>query len=98
MCWVGVLDGHPVAMTAAFPFAPNFISLGKQGMSSAGSQLKTPQVEFLQLPDSWTSWGMFREHRTVVLPDYQGTGLGSAMSDAVAHDLELRKVFFYLAE
>lgn len=29
------------------------------------------------------------EHRTVVLPDYQGTGIGSVMSDAVAHELEL---------
>lgn len=37
---------------------------------------------------------MYREHRTVVLPDYQGTGVGSAMSDAVARDLELRGNIF----
>lgn len=28
---------------------------------------------------------MLREHRTVVLPDFQGLGLGSLMADTVAH-------------
>jgi GNAT superfamily N-acetyltransferase/ABC-type iron transport system FetAB ATPase subunit len=95
MCWVGVLDGHPVAFTAAFPFAPNYHSLGKRGLTNWGRpDPGGPKPEFSYLPDTWIWRIMCREHRTVVLPDYQGTGVGSAMSDAVARDLESRGFLF----
>jgi len=94
-CWVGLVDGHPVAFTAAFPFAPNFIVLGKRGMTAMGGFDKDgPKPSFQDCPDTWMRRVMFREHRTVVLPDYQGTGIGSAMSDAVARDLEFRGNLF----
>lgn len=83
-----------MAFTAAFPFAPNFISFGKRGLNNFGNPLSSPIPEFSFLPDTWVKWGMYREHRTVVLPDYQGTGVGSAMSDAVARDLEQRGFIF----
>lgn len=96
---MGTVDGNPVAMTAAFPFAPNFLVLGKLGAAPSNNgglhaMECGPQSEFAAFPDTWTRRSLFREHRTVVLPDYQGTGIGSAMSDAVARDLELGNYLF----
>merc|ERR1712232_740757 len=49
------------------------------------TKLAKEKKEALGIPNSWGSRQLLREHRTVVLPDHQGFGLGSLMADAVAH-------------
>jgi len=79
-----------VAMTAVVPHAPNYLVSSKLQVLPNGKVWKgAPEKEWEALPDAWINRQLYREHRTVVIPDYQGTGIGSVMSDAVARDMEL---------
>jgi len=80
LCFVGELDGRAIAfsavMSTGFPvswiLAPNKSSLeAKEVAERIGYSLDRSQL-------------VLREHRTVILPDFQGLGLGSLMADMVA--------------
>lgn len=73
VCFVGALQGRAVAFTAVI----------FTGFTLAWWLKST--VGQLGYPAHWLPWQVLREHRTVVLPDSQGLGLGSLMADAVAH-------------
>lgn len=92
--WVGMLGGQPVACTFVVDWVPNAVGLGRRGLSSKGEDLGIVEPEWLALPLEWASRPLVREHRTVVLPDFQGCSLGSAMSDAVAREHELQGYLF----
>lgn len=95
--WVGTLAGRPVACTFVSMLAPNYVGCGRQGLSVVVSQRREGapvEDEWLALPLEWACRPGAREHRTVVLPDFQGCSLGSAMSDAVAREHELQGHIF----
>ena len=66
--------------------APNYVGDGRVRTEGAGGW----KEEYMQLPITWAKRPLMREHRTVMLPDFQGCGLGSSLSNAVARDLELQ--------
>lgn len=80
MCFVGVLNARVVA----------FLAVVHTGCTLVG-MFKTYNLEKLRvdisLSKAWMLRPCLREHRTVVLPEYQGIGLGSLMADSVAHAL-----------
>eukprot|EP00928_Gymnodinium_smaydae_P001391 TRINITY_DN10510_c0_g2_i2.p1 TRINITY_DN10510_c0_g2~~TRINITY_DN10510_c0_g2_i2.p1 ORF type:complete len:1544 (-),score=209.37 TRINITY_DN10510_c0_g2_i2:1321-5829(-) len=78
-CFVGELEGRAVAFTAVMATGCTINSM----FGSRGSPEKLS--EMIDYPLSWGDRNLLREHRTVVLPDAQGFGLGSIMADAVAH-------------
>ena len=90
-CFVGLLNGKPVVFSAwlAEPF--NFISRNIADYKHASQKKDKPQTKklegwrILDLPNSWGPRNLYREHRTVVLPEYQGLGLGKLMCDTCAH-------------
>jgi len=96
--WVGLLAGRPVAVTYAAVLAPNYVGCGRLGLSvqvnQRGDDPNVVDREYLELPEEWAFRPGAREHRTVVLPDFQGCSLGSAMSDAVAREHELQGHIF----
>lgn len=79
-CFTATLFGNqtPVAFTAVMDNGVNIFAkwmgnpLWRQWMKTA-------------IPKEYTQREMYREHRTVVLPPYQGMGLGSLIADSVAH-------------
>jgi len=77
VCFVGELDGRAIAFTAIMQQG---LSL-KEMLSGNFDQKVIKEIGF---PLKWTDWKLLREHRTVVLPDFQGLGVGSLMADAVA--------------
>lgn len=60
-----------------------FVDLRDNGNSVATDEA-TPAVFTAVLPFPHASRPGFREHRTVCLPDFQGVGIGNAMSEFVA--------------
>jgi len=81
ICFVGELDGRAVAFTAICHQGTNMTFLFPRA---------TWQEQFKKIgvPLEWAQRTLMREHRTVVLPDSQGQGLGSLMADAVASVVE----------
>lgn len=85
IAFVGLFDSHAVAFTAVVP-CQHFV---RQAMLACrpGGSLEGQNQGF---PLSWATEGeaagrkLFREHRTVVLPDAQGMGFGPLLCDAVA--------------
>eukprot|EP00929_Paragymnodinium_shiwhaense_P040220 TRINITY_DN21012_c0_g1_i1.p1 TRINITY_DN21012_c0_g1~~TRINITY_DN21012_c0_g1_i1.p1 ORF type:complete len:1765 (-),score=380.49 TRINITY_DN21012_c0_g1_i1:121-5415(-) len=90
-CWLASVNGVPVGFTAACIQAPNPLLHGKLGTHPGfgDRKLDTKPEVFDAVPEDWLGWQLIRESRTVILPDYQGCGIGSALSDAVARDLQL---------
>merc|ERR1712096_233346 len=65
-CFVGLYEGKPIVMTAAI--------FNYGALSSA----MTDECHFqIHRPDMSEKFKSMREHRTVVLPAYQGIGIGS---------------------
>lgn len=84
VCFVGVFEEKPVVFTAIINtgLTVDWV-LGRFDLKE--SNRKKEAIEF---PKSWGSRQLLREHRTVVLPDCQGFGLGSLMADGVARMCE----------
>ena len=86
ICFVGLVHGRAVAFVAVVPEALHFV---RRGVLAA---LEGRHPEWLNsgYPTSWAHDGeetgrkLFREHRTVVLPDAQGMGFGPLLCDAAA--------------
>ena len=85
IAFVGLIGGRAVCYTTVTPEARHFLKRGAlSGLWPANHGY----------PDNWCSPSaprmLFREHRTVVLPDFQGMGLAPLLCNAVAkflHDL-----------
>jgi GNAT superfamily N-acetyltransferase len=91
-CFVGEIQEKPVVFSAITNtgFYIDWVVRGAGSFHSDKGKkiLANNAIEnrrSLGIPDSWSLLQLMREHRTVVLPDYQGFGLGSLMADAVAH-------------
>jgi len=80
VCFVGSLEGRAVAFCAVIPtgFTLNWV------VAQDHEGEATRQAKRYGYPLEWGIWPLLREHRTVVLPDSQGLGLGSLLADAVA--------------
>mmetsp|Transcript_57326 Transcript_57326/g.123267 ORF Transcript_57326/g.123267 Transcript_57326/m.123267 type:complete len:715 (+) Transcript_57326:2-2146(+) len=81
ICFVGELNGRPVAFLAALNPGINLKWMLSRNKEDAAQSM----AKELGYPLAWSTKMMLREHRTVVLPDSQGLGLGSLMADMVAH-------------
>jgi GNAT superfamily N-acetyltransferase len=92
-CFVATLFGEPVAFTAILN---NGVNLVKNSISPPASKAwaKSHVAESAQewrewasanYPARWNDWEMLREHRTVVIPCFQGIGVGSLLADSVAY-------------
>ena len=81
-CFIGLLQGKPVVFSGWTMEAINYIMRLK--MQSVHDE-KHADWGKIGLPESWTSRTLMREHRTVVLPEYQGLGLGKLMNDTLSH-------------
>lgn len=81
VCFVGELEGRAVVFTAILNTGFNF----KWFLGRNSDEKVDAELEKLGLPVAWKGRMLMREHRTVVMPDSQGLGLGSLMADAVAH-------------
>lgn len=79
ICFVGCLEGRPACFTSIVPEAFHFVRRG----ATCGEWPADHGY-----PEVWVRGYvrrfLFREHRTVVLPDYQGIGLGPLLCDTVA--------------
>mmetsp|Transcript_67218 Transcript_67218/g.161058 ORF Transcript_67218/g.161058 Transcript_67218/m.161058 type:complete len:1001 (-) Transcript_67218:35-3037(-) len=91
-CFVGLLDGTPVAFTAVTMESWNI------ARNSARKNGELPEALAHAECHAWDPL-LMREHRTVVLPEYQGMGFGPQLCDAVAqiffergHDFESQSV------
>jgi GNAT superfamily N-acetyltransferase len=93
ICFVGELDGRAVAFLAAI--VPGFTLSWM--LSRNEEQHALAQAERLGYPPDWSLRTILREHRTVVLPDSQGLGLGSLMADAVAHLLTDKMGYVFMS-
>jgi len=80
-CFVGELDGRAVAFTALIIAGVTL----KWMLARNDPQQSEAIARNSGIPISWMSQNILREHRTVVLPDCQGLGLGSLMSDCLAN-------------
>lgn len=80
-CFVGELEGRAIVFSAMIctGFTPAFM-IGRSTADSCAFQEEAKKIGF---PREWGNRMMFREHRTVVLPDAQGLGLGPLISDAL---------------
>lgn len=79
-CFTATLFGTqtPVAFTAVRDNGVNIFA--KQSRNCIWQKWMETAI-----PKEYIQREMFREHRTVVLPPYQGMGLGSLVADSVAH-------------
>eukprot|EP00930_Biecheleria_cincta_P071431 TRINITY_DN58942_c0_g1_i1.p1 TRINITY_DN58942_c0_g1~~TRINITY_DN58942_c0_g1_i1.p1 ORF type:complete len:744 (-),score=107.76 TRINITY_DN58942_c0_g1_i1:145-2376(-) len=84
VCFVGELQGRAVAFTSVINTG---FTLRWVVARNNDEQLKTLALG-MNMPLELMKRNAFREHRTVVLPDCQGLGLGSLMADAVAQLLD----------
>lgn len=80
IAFVGLIEGRAACYTAITQEPVHFVRKGAQ------SGLWPADYPY---PDPWKSREavkrqLFREHRTVVLPDFQGMGLAPLMCDAIA--------------
>ena len=72
-----------VAFVSTDPAAGSEDSSLRSGNSAPGTQLRPAAfTAVLSAPDA--RGGYWREHRTVCLPDFQGVGIGNALSEFVA--------------
>jgi len=85
ICFVAELDGRAVAFTAIIYTGFKLIWL----LGRHDPVVAEIEAAKLGIPRKWVHRHLLREHRTVVLPDAQGFGLGSLMSDTVARIAEL---------
>jgi GNAT superfamily N-acetyltransferase len=90
LCFVGELEGRAVAFLAAINPGFNLMwTLGRRRAADVDDDAIQALADGLACcPPEWCSRMILREHRTVVLPDSQGLGLGAIMADAVAHICE----------
>eukprot|EP00929_Paragymnodinium_shiwhaense_P083976 TRINITY_DN44885_c0_g1_i1.p1 TRINITY_DN44885_c0_g1~~TRINITY_DN44885_c0_g1_i1.p1 ORF type:complete len:1346 (-),score=282.28 TRINITY_DN44885_c0_g1_i1:59-4096(-) len=77
VAFVGLLAGRATCFCAVVPEAMNFVHRSAQAQISGGRSTAYPG------PWLKSSRKLFREHRTVVLPDFQGMGLAPLLCDAV---------------
>lgn len=82
-CYVGIYEGRPVVFTAIVPSPGLRLANLENAPYKVGS-------------DTYKDIQTVREHRTVVLPDFQGLGIGPRFSDAVAYYVSkmTRKCFY----
>lgn len=81
VCFVGLFEGKPVVFTACMN-----TGLTMDWMLGRFDEDKSQEMKrAINFPAPWGARQLMREHRTVVLPDCQGFGLGSLMADCVAH-------------
>jgi len=79
VCFVGMLDGRAIVFTAIVHQGYTVRNLLK------GKNRDVDQVLVqMGFPLQRANWLLLREHRTVVLPDCQGLGVGSLMADTIA--------------
>jgi len=81
IAFVGVLEGRLVAFSACIYTGLTLDWLLARDDLVRANKLKKE----LRIPASFGPRQVLREHRTVVVPDSQGLGLGSLIADAVAH-------------
>jgi len=79
VCFVGMLDGRAIVFTAIVHQGYTVRHLLKAKDRDVDQTLV--QMGF---PLQRANWQLLREHRTVVLPDSQGLGVGSLMADTIA--------------
>ncbi|CAE7226594.1 unnamed protein product [Symbiodinium natans] len=85
--FVGLLDGRACGFCAIVPESHNWIQRNVQGGKRGDTKEKWQVVEY---PKTWLAKEnrrLFREHRTVVLPDFQGLGVAPVLCDCVANFL-----------
>jgi GNAT superfamily N-acetyltransferase len=85
IAFVGLVCGRAVAFVGIVPEAIHFVRRGV----AAALEGRHPEWANSGYPLSWLEMEgsgrkLFREHRTVVLPDAQGMGFGPLLCDAVA--------------
>jgi len=81
VCFVGELEGRAVVFLACLNPGINLAwSLGRNIPSRT-----TEQAEKMGVHEDFFNRTILREHRTVVMPDSQGLGIGSLMADVVAY-------------
>lgn len=91
--FVGLLNGRACCFSAIVPESSNWIAKSVQsGLEGNGYTAKWTEIGY---PTTWLPiFGkrrmrrLFREHRTVLLPDFQGMGLASLMCDCLAVSLQ----------
>mmetsp|Transcript_121985 Transcript_121985/g.215935 ORF Transcript_121985/g.215935 Transcript_121985/m.215935 type:complete len:1759 (-) Transcript_121985:56-5332(-) len=88
VAFVATLFGEPVAWTSLMCNGVNVISSGVSGGAFGRTETESSQVwrewREANFPEKWLDRNCWREHRTVVLPSFQGIGLGSLVADCLA--------------
>lgn len=84
-CFVGVIAGRPCVFTALVTESHNWIQRScRKGVDGHPTCQGWNQVGYPQCFLKQSHRRLFREHRTVVLPDFQGTGVAGLVSDSLA--------------
>eukprot|EP00927_Polykrikos_kofoidii_P008089 TRINITY_DN13347_c0_g1_i2.p1 TRINITY_DN13347_c0_g1~~TRINITY_DN13347_c0_g1_i2.p1 ORF type:complete len:1024 (-),score=204.35 TRINITY_DN13347_c0_g1_i2:103-3069(-) len=85
--FVARLFGEPVALTALIPVGGNIFTRFTRKKTRLMSEWRSwRQANY---PEAWLQRTMWREHRTVVLPSFQGLGIGSLLADVAAYVCEV---------
>merc|ERR1712190_423407 len=79
--FVACLLGEPVAFCAIIPNGVNPMAINTSVRPSE-EWIKWLQASY---PEAWLDKTIYREHRTVVMPSFQGIGIGSLLCDTVAY-------------
>jgi len=97
--FVGLLNGRACCFCAIVTESANWIAKSVQsGLEGNANNAKWTKIGY---PTTWLPISgkrrmrrLFREHRTVVLPDFQGMGLASLMCDCLAVSLQMSNFDF----
>lgn len=83
VAFVGTLLGEPVGFVAVLPAGQNMLKLFLSKETKFNGEWTAWREA--SYPEAWIDRVLFREHRTVVMPSFQGIGLGSLLCDSVAN-------------
>ncbi|CAE7254570.1 unnamed protein product [Symbiodinium sp. CCMP2592] len=82
--FVGILDGRACGFCAVVQESQNWVQRNCAGGKYGATKAKWENVHY-PLPWLKASRKLYREHRTVVLPDFQGLGVAPVLCDTVGN-------------
>lgn len=82
--FVGILDGRACGLCAVIQESQNWIQRNCAGGKYGATKVKWENVRY-PLPWLKANRRLYREHRTVVLPDFQGLGVAPVLCDTVGN-------------